>query len=79
MHGKADTTVVFWTAEVFAEKMRTAGNHCELAGYEGQSHGFFNFGKGGNKMFEATLRRTDAFLVSLGFLKGKDTVTAFLR
>lgn len=77
LHGREDTTVAFWTAEVFAEKMRAAGNRCELAGFAGQAHGFFNHGRGGNTMFRATVKRMDAFLVSLGWLKGADTVDAF--
>ena len=43
-HGKDDTTVKFWTAEAFQEAMSKAGNRCELKGYEGQPHGFFNHG-----------------------------------
>jgi acetyl esterase/lipase len=68
-HGKADTTVPYATAEKFTEIMRAAGNRCELVGYEGQPHGFFNHGRGDNKMYAATLAATDAFLVSLGWLK----------
>ena len=62
-HGRADTTVPYATVEKFAEVMQAAGNRCELVGYEGQPHGFFNK----SKMAE-TLGATDAFLVSLGYL-----------
>jgi hypothetical protein len=48
--------------------MKAAGSRCELAGYEGQPHGFFNFGRGGNEYFDKTLKRADEFLTSLGFL-----------
>ena len=41
-HGKADTTVPYATAEAFAAKMKAAGNRCELVGFDGQAHGFFN-------------------------------------
>jgi len=68
-HGKADTTVPYPTVEAFAIKMTNAGNRCELEGYEGQTHGFFNFGRANNEYFEKTLKRTDQFLVSLGYLK----------
>lgn len=65
-HGKADTTVPYATVEKFAETMKAAGNRCELVGYEGQSHGFFNKAK-----YQETLEATDAFLVSLGYLAKK--------
>jgi acetyl esterase len=62
-HGKADTTVPYATVEKFTEAMKAAGNRCELIGYEGQPHGFFNKSK-----YQETLDATDAFLVSLGYL-----------
>jgi acetyl esterase/lipase len=67
-HGKADTTVPYITAEAFANGMRTAGNRCELVGYEGQGHGFFNYGRGDSRYYRETLKAADEFLVSLGFL-----------
>lgn len=63
-HGKADTTVPFATAEAFAAEMKKAGNKCELVGYDGATHGFFN--KGSER--EDTIRRMDVFLKSLGYL-----------
>jgi acetyl esterase len=65
-HGKADTTVPYSTVEKFTEVMKAAGNRCELIGYEGQPHGFFNKAK-----YAETLAATDAFLVSLGYLPAK--------
>ena len=65
-HGKADTTVPYSTVEKFTEVMKAAGNRCELVGYEGQPHGFFNKAK-----YAETLAATDAFLVSLGYLPAK--------
>jgi len=53
--------------------------HCrfELVTYEGEKHGFFNFGRGDNSKFRDTLTRTDQFLVSLGWLSGKPVVESF--
>ncbi len=68
-HGKADTTVPYGTVEAFAKKMAAAGNRCDLEGYEGQTHGFFNYGRANSEYFEKTLKRADQFLVSLGYLK----------
>jgi acetyl esterase/lipase len=67
-HGKADTTVPFVTAEAFASVMQAAGNRCELMGYEGQGHGFFNYDRGDGRYYRETLQAADGFLVSLGFL-----------
>jgi acetyl esterase/lipase len=78
-HGKADTTVPFATVEVFAAAMKKAGNRCEVEGFEGQQHGFFNFGRGDNSMFRATLMQADKFLASLGWLSGEPTVDAFFQ
>jgi len=66
-HGRADTTVPFATAEAFAVKMKAAGNRCELVGYEGQPHGFFNR----DPWQQQTLMEADKFLVSLGWLQPK--------
>ena len=78
-HGQSDTTVPYFTAEVFVEKMKVNGNKCEIIGYPGQTHGFFNYGRAGNKYFVETVKKMDAFMVSLGYLKGPDQVEAFLR
>lgn len=65
-HGKADTTVPYSTVEKFAEVMKATGNRCDLVGYEGQPHGFFNKSK-----YAETLAAADDFLVSLGYLPAK--------
>lgn len=77
-HGKADTTVPYLTSELFAEESQKKGNRCELIGYDDQPHGFFNYGRSDNKYFVDTVKRMDTFLVSLGYLKGPDTVEAFM-
>ena len=65
-HGKADTTVPYSTVEKFAEVMKAAGNRCDLIGYEGEKHSFFNKSK-----YAETLAAADDFLVSLGYLPAK--------
>ena len=69
-HGIADTTVPFKHVELFCKKMHEQGNRCELIGYKGARHGFFNFGRDENAPFIDTVNKMDAFLVSLGYLKG---------
>jgi acetyl esterase len=71
LHGKADTTVPYATAEAFAKAMTAAGNRCELVGYEGQPHGFFNYGRGDDKYYQETVAAMDRFLESLGYLAAK--------
>lgn len=68
-HGKADTTVPFKSAELFAEKVKSVGGRCELVGYEGENHGFFNYGRGDGSAYTDTVRRMDEFFVSLGWLE----------
>lgn len=63
LHGRADTTVPFASAAAFGAAMQKAGNRCEVVGYEGQPHGFFN----GTK-YDETVAEADRFLVSLGYL-----------
>lgn len=64
-HGREDRTVPFATAEVFTAKMKSLGNRCELIGYDGQNHGFFN----SLPFRQETLDEADRFLVTLGWLK----------
>lgn len=73
-HGKADATVPYRSVELFAEQSVKAGNQCKLVGYEGQSHGFFNYQRNGGRHYLQTVRELDEFLVSLGYLKGKATI-----
>jgi len=67
-HGMADTTVPYATVEAFTKVMKKMGNRCELIGYPGQQHGFFNAGRGDDRYFRETLDAADQFLVSLGYL-----------
>jgi acetyl esterase/lipase len=67
-HGRADTTVPYVTAEMFANAMTKAGNSCKLVGYDGQAHGFFNYGRSGNEYYTKTLAALDEFLIGLGYI-----------
>lgn len=78
-HGKDDPTVPFSQAVEFAKAMRKHGVACEVDGYEGEKHGFFNFGRGGNKAFVATLKNADRFLTAHHFLNGSENVDAFFK
>jgi acetyl esterase/lipase len=67
-HGTADSTVPFASVERFRDKMKEAGNICEVVPFEGEKHGFFNFSRN-RKAFDATMAAADAFLVAQGILK----------
>ncbi|HLP31489.1 MAG TPA: alpha/beta hydrolase, partial [Geothrix sp.] len=73
LHGKADATVPYVLAERFCAESKKAGNACELVGYEGAPHGFFNPQAAGGRWHEATLREMDRFLAALGYLPGAAT------
>lgn len=65
-------------AKFFDSEMQKAGNRCEFKLYDGQKHGFFNYGRGSNEFFAKTLTDADRFLTSLGYLKGKPHVGEWL-
>jgi acetyl esterase len=82
--GAPPAIVFFGTADrlmaggqYFCDEMKKAGSRCELVTYEGQQHGFFNFGRSGNGYFLDTLKKADAFLVSLGYLGGTPSTESF--
>jgi len=68
-HGTADKTVPYVTAKAFNDKMKAAGNVCTLVAYEGEGHGFFNYGRKANGPYVDTVKRMDDFLVLHGFLE----------
>lgn len=73
-HGEEDPTVPFAQEVAFRDAMTEAGNRCELVGYPGYKHGFFNFNRQDKHPYYDTLRRTDEFLASLGYLEGPPRV-----
>jgi acetyl esterase/lipase len=76
-HGTADKTVPFLSVELFTERMHEFGNECTLFGYQGEPHGFFNYGKNSNAAFVDTVHKMDEFLVSLGYLKAPPETVVF--
>lgn len=75
--GLVPTVIFFGTADrmldharLFADKSKALGNRCEVFTAAEQPHGFFNRAP----WQEVTLRQTDVFLTSLGYLKGEPTV-----
>ena len=48
-----------------------AGNQCQLFGYEGATHGFFNPSRDGGTWYRLTLLEMDRFLTKIGYLSGE--------
>ena len=76
LQGDVDTVTPLVGVSRFCNRMREAGNVCELELYEGYGHLFTPAGvpdsgqpKPDPKITEKAMARTDEFLKSLGFLK----------
>lgn len=65
--GTNDDLIPVETMEYYQTIMERVGSRCELHLYEGQPHGFFNYRN--FEFYESTLRKTDEFLQSLGYLE----------
>ena len=70
LHGKSDTTVPYAEVDRFCAEAKTLGNQCQLVGYEGGTHGFFNPQNAGGKWYRETLLEADRFLTKIGYLRG---------
>lgn len=67
--GSNDSLVPVATAEKFDADLKAVGVKSEVYIYDGQPHGFFNESKS-RESFLDTVLKTDAFLVSLGWIDG---------
>lgn len=72
--GTNDHLIPASIAENYKAKMEAVGSRCDLHLYEGQKHGFFNQKKDSHEYYNRTVRETDLFLKSLGYLKGKPKI-----
>jgi acetyl esterase len=71
LHGKLDEVVPYADVERFCTQAKSRALPCELVGYEGAAHGFFNPEKDADgKLYRATLLETDRFLTKIGYLQG---------
>jgi len=70
--GTKDKLIPVATGKAFQAEMQRVGSRSDLMLYEGQGHGFFNFGRGGGESYTRTVAQMDAFLTSLGWLKAAD-------
>lgn len=68
--GTEDKLIPVATAEEYKRRMDANQTRSDLHLYEGMAHGFFNRGEA----YQDTLRKTDEFLASLGYLEGEATL-----
>ncbi len=72
--GTKDSLIPVATAKEYKQRMEAVGRRCDLHLYEGQPHGFFNYGK--QKYYLDTVDKMDTFLVSLNYIKAKESGTS---
>ena len=72
--GSADKLIPVKAAKDFQAAMKKADNPCEVMIFDGQPHGFFNYGRNGNKPYYETVVAMDRFLASLKWLSGPPTL-----
>ena len=68
--GTKDKTTPVISSKEYKNRMEAVGSRCDLHLYEGAEHSFFYK----QDYFVDTLRKTDVFLASLGYLEGKPTI-----
>ena len=72
--GTADRLIPVATAKDYQAKMQNNGDRCELRLYDGQPHGFFNYGGPMKPYYYRTLFEADKFLATLGWIEGEPTI-----
>lgn len=72
--GTQDMNISVESANRMKSEIEKIGSRCDLHLYDGQEHGFFNFGRHENRYYTLTLRETDKFLASLGWISGPPTL-----
>ena len=69
--GSKEKLVPIPVMKEFQAKMQALGIKSELKIYDGQGHGFANYGRGGNRYFIATMDETHKFFEGLEWIYGK--------
>ena len=72
--GSADKLIPVKTAQDFKATMQKSGIQCDVRIFEGKPHGFFNYGRDGNKSYYETVTAMDKFLARLGWISGPPTL-----
>lgn len=66
MLGTKDHLIPVQTAEYYKTVMNKVGSRCDLILYDNAGHGFFNYRN--KKYYDLTLRETEKFIESLGYI-----------
>lgn len=69
LSGSEDFLITEETINMFGGKMKEVGSKCTFVIYQGEPHGFFNWGMKNNGPYIITTYEMDQFLVSVGFLE----------
>ena len=77
LSGSEDFLITEKTINMFGNKMKEVGSECTFVIYEGEPHGFFNWGMKNNGPYIATTKRVDEFLVSIGYLEAPPKSTEY--
>ena len=64
--GTEDQLIPVETVQYYKKVMEKVGSRCDLYLYEGEGHGFFNYGQFDN--YQKTVSEANQFLISLGYL-----------
>lgn len=72
--GTKDKNISVESAKKMKSEIEAVGGRCDLHLYEGQEHGFFNYGRNNNEHYKLTLIETDRFLASIGYIEGEPTL-----
>lgn len=74
LHGAADRIIPIAGVARFAKQIARKKNVCDMAGFEGKDHSFYNFNVD-PEGYEAAVSEADRFLVDQGFLKEREPET----
>jgi acetyl esterase len=77
IHTRDDEACLVEHSIAFEQRMKATGNHCDLVLWDKGGHGFFNYYDGKNPLFIESMRATDQFLASLGWIEGTPTIDDF--
>jgi acetyl esterase len=69
LSGSEDFLITEETRNMFGGKMKEVGSECTFVIYQGEPHGFFNWGRRNNGPYITTTHKMDEFLVSLGYIQ----------
>lgn len=76
--GSNEKLVKMPVAKAIRAEMEALGVKSVLKIYDGQGHGFFNYGRDNNKWFLATVTESHGFLQELGWISGSPAVEQYL-